>query len=113
MRRTRTLLGVAAGTAALIGGMLASADLARADVTYCRATSPYKLLGAGMYGATWVTNGRLVRELGQKGLVTNCLYEGDRYQFASGGYTTYLGRARFWDPSRLVVDRTQPGPTPT
>ena len=94
MSRTRTsTLGAAAALLAA-GAMVTTAQSARADWTEnlaCRPTAPTHTVGAGPYGAEWISNGVLVGPVYTSGrLLVNCLYVGDRYRFVAGT-TTSLG----------------------
>lgn len=101
MRRVRA--AIVLGTfAALAAGSTVAATTANADPYRhtCDPTAPGFVLGAGHYGADWVTTGRLIDTLQDPDLgAINCRYQGDKYRHTAGT-TTKIGTHRWWDPTR-------------
>jgi hypothetical protein len=74
----------------------------------CRPTSSGTVLGSGMYGSSYVTNGKLVDVQGDPyGGSQNCRYLGDKYTTTYGN-TTYDGKYYYWQKN-LYLCATWPG----
>ena len=106
MGKYRTAIVIGTATALLAVGSAVAASFANADDAFyhpdCRSTAPGRTLGASQYGAEWISNGTLVaKRFNEWGEETNCQYEADRYRWVVGGSTTYLGKYRWWDPTRV------------
>jgi hypothetical protein len=109
----RAVMGIA-GSALVLGTLgVVNATASHADGYYrCRPTAPTLTLGYSMYGATYVTGGKLVESaMSPYGDAENCRYVGDEYTTtAYGGTSTtrYDGKHTWWQKN-LYICATVPG----
>jgi len=106
----RAVAGFAGAVLTLATLGIVNASSSQADGRLrCLPTVPTLTLGAGTYGATYVTGGTLVKtKVDDMGDAVNCRYTGKKYTSSTYGSTQYLGTYTWWSKS-FYMCATSPG----